>query len=503
MKVMEIKENTTKKMNSNEYIEAGTYVQVPRYLTIKKSPYLQSIVHPIWLADYTPVIPWPVPSYLMWVLGIPEKTEEANYNLAFISEIEKQELREGQKEVWSSIKEAMVNGEKYRKMIIAPMGTGKTWLICQLCWLFSHPLIVTKPSTFVEVEKQCKKIGVKCPEMTSYESLKNIAWQPDAIFFDECDKIKNVWSDRSQKAMEIGEKASLILAASATPLGARVAKDIQVLNSITGKEIVPSNSFAFDSMFGTKFEEKEHKAGEFHRECLAYDTDRIAEVVSSYVISLGNDEMMNEVLPIRYEKVYCEKPMQYDACKQGNYTKKSKSKRYSQCRMITGGGIYLDGVKYIQMKVNPKLDKLEEIVKQQADGCIIDVYFTEELPIIMDKLKAYNPVAIKSGMSMEKQREVFRKIESGESKVLVKSASLAEGLNLQDAFHVMIRYSIGTSPIKLKQSEGRIYRPGQKKEPIIIDLLCSGTEDERVLSLVQSHVEDTEEMIGKILLETF
>ena len=125
------------------------------------------------------------------------------------------------------------------------------------------------------MEKQCRKIGVKYPKITSYESLKKINWQPDAIFFDECDKIKNVWSDRSQKAMEIGEKAPLILAASATPLGARVAKDIQVLNSITGKEIVPSNSFAFDSMFGTKFEEKEHKAGEFHRECLSYDTDRL------------------------------------------------------------------------------------------------------------------------------------------------------------------------------------------------------------------------------------
>ena len=505
MKVLEVKENSVKKMNSNEYIEAGLYMQVPRDITVKKAPLLQSVIHPIWIDGYVPVVKLPLPPYLMWLFGLPEREEKTGteYDLSRIQEIEKFSLREGQKTIWESIKEAMLNDEKYRKMVIAPMGTGKTWLICLLSAVFNSPLVVTKPSTFNEVEKQCRKINVRIPRMTSYESLKKIDFQPDAIFFDECDKIKNVWSERSQRAKEIGEKSQVILAASATPLGARVARDIQVLNSIVGKEVVPNNAFIFDSLFGTGFEQKEHKKGEFHRECIGYDTSRISEVVSKYVMTLEDDELMSDVKPIKYVKVYCDKPTQYEQCRNGSYTKKSKSKIYSQCRMLTGGGIYLDDGKYVKANAVPKMEKLMELVEQYKEGCIIDAYFTEELETLKTRLASYNPVIMESGMSLDKQREVFRKIESGESKILIKSASLAEGLNLQDAFHVMIRYSVGTSPIKLKQSEGRIYRPGQKNEPVIIDLLCSETEDEKVLEMVQKHVEDTEEMIEKMLLENF
>jgi len=146
---------------------------------------------------------------------------------------------------------------------------------------------------------------------------------------------------------------------------------------------------------------------------------------------------------------------------------------------ITGGFIIGEG-KTIRFKVNPKLDGLWECIRQTSSKCIVYHTFVEEGRMIEGLLRK-KKIKFRSlrGEITDKDGNCREFKDDPSVKVLVahpKSGGI--GQNLQVA-NVMIFYSVAMmSAAGRKQTKGRIYRRGQDKTCVFIDLVARGSIDE-------------------------
>jgi SNF2 family DNA or RNA helicase len=144
---------------------------------------------------------------------------------------------------------------------------------------------------------------------------------------------------------------------------------------------------------------------------------------------------------------------------------------------------------------NPKMDALEELVREQVtDGRSVLVWaqYRNDIETMMRRLANLSPSRIdgtQQGTRGEAEREeAERRFQAGETKVLVgQPGAGGVGLNLQAA-SVAIYYSQGYSLINREQSEGRCYRSGSDihNHVTYFDMIVTGTIDDVILAALQS-----------------
>jgi SNF2 family DNA or RNA helicase len=144
---------------------------------------------------------------------------------------------------------------------------------------------------------------------------------------------------------------------------------------------------------------------------------------------------------------------------------------------------------------NPKLDRLEEIVREQvADGRSVIVWaqYRNDVQAIMERFADLQPARIdgtQQGTRGEAERaEAERRFQAGETPLLVGNpAAGGVGLNLQRA-SVAIYYSLSYSLTDRMQSEDRCHRSGSEAHNRVtyVDIVCTGTIDEVVREALAS-----------------
>ena len=149
------------------------------------------------------------------------------------------------------------------------------------------------------------------------------------------------------------------------------------------------------------------------------------------------------------------------------------------------GGTLLDGGEIHIFSKNPKLLELEDLLKEIDEKVIIFHAFVAEGREIENlcKRNKWKYASLRSEIKDKNQEiELFQNDPS--VKVLIAHPqSGGEGLNLQMA-RIGIFYSLGfTGHLKRQQAEGRIYRAGQNKSCIFIDLVAKNSMDEHILKV--------------------
>jgi SNF2 family DNA or RNA helicase len=144
---------------------------------------------------------------------------------------------------------------------------------------------------------------------------------------------------------------------------------------------------------------------------------------------------------------------------------------------------------------NPKMDALEELVREQVtDGRSVLVWaqYRNDIDTMMRRLANLSPSRIdgtQQGTRGEAEREeAERRFQAGETKLLIgQPGAGGVGLNLQAA-SVAIYYSQGYSLINREQSEGRCYRSGSDihNHVTYFDMIVTGTIDDVILAALQS-----------------
>ena len=132
---------------------------------------------------------------------------------------------------------------------------------------------------------------------------------------------------------------------------------------------------------------------------------------------------------------------------------------------------------------NPKIELLRGVVKEfRPDAKIIIFHsYQEEARMIEEIFKPEQFAALRSEVK-HKQNEIDRFRNDPECRFLITHPkSGGEGLNLQVATAIVF-FGNGThgAPVRT-QAEGRIWRLGQEKPCLYLDLLCRGTIDEKRL----------------------
>lgn len=155
--------------------------------------------------------------------------------------------------------------------------------------------------------------------------------------------------------------------------------------------------------------------------------------------------------------------------------------RAHKLAQIVGGAIKTrDGWRYLTdvPKLTEMTDILEEVGREQV---IVYHRYVGEGKLIESHLdQAGISHASLRGEVQNKQKQIDRFVK-GEARVLVAHPkSGGEGLNLQQC-RVVTRYSqMYDGAVTRPQTEGRVYRLGQKRTCLFLDLIAEGSIDERI-----------------------
>lgn len=136
---------------------------------------------------------------------------------------------------------------------------------------------------------------------------------------------------------------------------------------------------------------------------------------------------------------------------------------------------------------NPKRDRLLELIHEMPQDRKAIVFY-EFTPSGQSVVQALAKEKIKAGWlwsGTKDSQALLRQFDSDPAmRVLVVNWRVGSmALNLQIA-NYNIMYETPVSPIKRDQAEKRTFREGQLRPGFLIDLVCRGTVDERILSML-------------------
>ena len=97
-------------------------------------------------------------------------------------------------------------------------------------------------------------------------------------------------------------------------------------------------------------------------------------------------------------------------------------------------------------------------------------------------------VEINGGMDLTAKRRAVTAFNSTAA-FMVSTEAGGEGINLQERCHIVVNYDLPWNPMRLRQRVGRLYRYGQEKQVIVLNLRTDGAADELILSHLESKIE--------------
>lgn len=95
---------------------------------------------------------------------------------------------------------------------------------------------------------------------------------------------------------------------------------------------------------------------------------------------------------------------------------------------------------------------------------------------------------INGSMPLDEKTKNVRAFNRREAQVMVSTEAGGEGLNLQDACHIMVNYDLPWNPARLVQRIGRLYRYGQRQRVQVINLQSDDGFDNSAISLLLDRV---------------
>lgn len=169
----------------------------------------------------------------------------------------------------------------------------------------------------------------------------------------------------------------------------------------------------------------------------------------------------------------------------------------NKLRQITSGFILVDGAPAEWKNGAARMAALKEILEDAEYPVIIWATFREELRQIAQEAGG---VSYHGGIGPKEREEAIEKFQSGESKVFVANAATAgTGLTLTAA-KTVIYYSCSYSLEERIQSEDRAHRIGTHHPVVYVDLVASGTIDERIADSLQSKAGVAAKILGDELI---
>lgn len=406
-------------------------------------------------------------------------------------------------------------GYAYRKGLIAGLGAGKT-LVFLLSSFFGPTLYIAPKHLHSTIKDECDKWEFPIPHITTAASalknklkLEKLGEKIAVGIIDESLVVKNPKAQRTVGVMKALEDAIIILPGTATPLsGKRVLDASWIRVAVKGMPAEPKHWMhrwginphlqdLRDLGVTSPPTYEDHEGNVREKTPLVVDgwgIPALTEYIKPFIDIVDTKDLLASLPEKTLEKVFFPRPPHFMAIKRGLATKKSVHKIISQLRTCTSGFVYGDAKEVHVQKYQHKINWLKNFIEDNPDeNLFIISNWQAEQEMLKEALKEYNPAM---NTSTESNIEEFT---SGKTQYLISSASLSEGMNLQDRCRIGIVFSYPSSPDKWAQMQGRLYRPGQKHAVVFYLLIAKDTLDETAIDALENYAEENEEFIESLL----
>ena len=399
-------------------------------------------------------------------------------------------------------------GLAFRKGLIVALGGGKTLVSLILCNLdINNSVYITPKHLKSSVIDEAKKWELEIPQLINPESVKKISEIKKIVILDESLSCKNPSSQRSKNVRKIFDEAEVGLAMTGTPLSI-CPTDIRWLR-VFNEGFVPEQESVWKWRFGdnpgfrcpdgcpeSKLPVRDNGEKIYPLIVDSWNVEEASKYCSSFLTTIKIDEIMKNVPPLSFSRVYLSKPRFYSRIFKGLLTFKNTSKRITQARTTTAGFVYNDAGEPIILQEEPiKIKWIKSFLEDNpGEPVVIFSNWRQEQLMLYKNLQKYNPALV------NQEKKEVDKFTKGETDVLICSSGISEGMNLQRSRFIVF-FSNSMMPVKRQQAIGRCYRQGQTRPVIVFDLICKDTLDEAALDLLEEHLSTSDKFIETQLIE--
>ena len=424
-----------------------------------------------------------------------------------------------------------VDEDRHRVAFFHDVGTGKTIAALATAWLWGVKkiLVVCPNSAFAAWKRDIKKAtkfsytllsgstskrlqklsSKKDVYVINFEGLKVVyanlllgkGWIIDkkrftdgfdCIIVDEVHKCKNYKSLQSRICFELSRRADYCIALTGTPIDSSMLELFNIYKVIDLGRSLGLNFFIYRNRF--------FKKGFFDWKLKPDCKEKILDNVSNCTMMFNREECFDlpdaQTIerPISSSKGFLrlqdtimeEEVLILDGFGDVKISSDNPAVKGQWLRELSGGFMYFkegDSHSSYRLSENPKLEALIDIIEDMKSKVVVFHNFVEEGRMIEETLER-NGILFSSlrGEIPErdrgKQYQQFVK-HSGVRVMVAHPICAGESYDFSVA-NVEIFYSPIASPKIRKQAEGRIYRKGQERKVLFIDLILENSIDAKI-----------------------
>lgn len=405
----------------------------------------------------------------------------------------------------TAVNELLFDSFEVRKvLVIAPLRVARnTW--CDEIKKWDH-LSNIKYSIVVGTEKE--RISALNEKADIYIiNRENVDWLVnksgykfdfDMIVIDELSSFKNHQSKRFKSLMKIRPKVKRIVGLTGTPSSNGLMDlfaEFKVLD--LGERL----GYFIGQYRNTYFKpDKTNGAIVYSYKPLPNAEDSIYEKISDITVSMKASEYlkMPELVISNYKVEMSEdEKKQYDEMKKnliceikdGEITVSNAGSLSNKLSQFANGAVYDDEQNIVEIH-SRKLDALEDIIESMNGKPLLVVYwYKHDLQRIKKRLDVRE---IKTGKDIADWN-------NGKIPVaLIHPASAGHGLNLQQGGSTLVWFGLTWSLELYQQTNGRLYRQGQKNTVVIQHIVTKGSIDEQILKALERKNKTQEDLIEAV-----
>lgn len=405
----------------------------------------------------------------------------------------------------TAVNELLFDNFEVRKvLVIAPLRVARnTW--CDEIKKWDH-LSNIKYSIVVGTEKE--RISALNEKADIYIiNRENVDWLVnksgykfdfDMIVIDELSSFKNHQSKRFKSLMKIRPKVKRIVGLTGTPSSNGLMDlfaEFKVLD--LGERL----GYFIGQYRNTYFKpDKTNGAIVYSYKPLPNAEDSIYEKISDITVSMKASEYlkMPELVISNYKVEMSEdEKKQYDEMKKnliceikdGEITVSNAGSLSNKLSQFANGAVYDDEQNIVEIH-SRKLDALEDIIESMNGKPLLVAYwYKHDLQRIK---KRFDVREIKTGKDIADWN-------NGKIPVaLIHPASAGHGLNLQPGGSTIVWFGLTWSLELYQQTNGRLYRQGQKNTVVIHHIVTKGSIDEQILKALERKNKTQEDLIEAV-----
>lgn len=405
----------------------------------------------------------------------------------------------------TAVNELLFDSFEVRKvLVIAPLRVAKnTW--CDEIKKWDH-LSNVKYSIVVGTEKERisalnKKADIYIINRENVDWLVNKSgykFDFDMIVIDELSSFKNHQSKRFKSLMKIRPKVKRIVGLTGTPSSNGLMDlfaEFKVLD--LGERL----GYFIGQYRNTYFKpDKTNGAIVYSYKPLPNAEDSIYERISDITVSMKAREYlkMPELVISKYQvEMSSNEKKQYDKMKKnliceikdGEITVSNAGSLSNKLSQFANGAVYDDEQNIVEIH-SRKLDALEDIIESMNGKPLLVAYwYKHDLQRIKKK---FDVKKIKTGKDIADWNK-------GKIPVaLIHPASAGHGLNLQQGGSTLVWFGLTWSLELYQQTNGRLYRQGQKNTVVIQHIVTKGSIDEQILKALERKNKTQEDLIEAV-----